>query len=152
MELLAYREKKLKDHQKRIQEIMYKNTKNALSKTNSKKGDKSFKSNPKEAEINKENSILFNKLMEISMGKRSNMPFKSERKSKHYISQSPMRSLPQLKPQKEDPHSLNFVSRKKEKERIDRENLKLAAKLVTQQSTLNKSKLLEEYRRIEEYK
>lgn len=107
---MLQREKNLKDHQKRIKEIMQKNAKaNSLKDSNQRKVQKV---NPKESVINKENSILFNKLMEISMGKRSNMPFQSNRKSKNYVSQSPMRSLPQLRTHREDQHSLNFVNRK----------------------------------------
>lgn len=115
----------------------------------------------RETTINKENSLLFNKLIDISMGKRSQLPFNQTPKAryiiekpngrKYNVSLSPMRSLPHLK-SKQEQASLNFVQRKQEKERIERDNLKLAAKLVTEESDLKKSKLLHDYKKIQEYK
>ena len=146
---MQHREKKLKDHQKRIKHIMQKNTKASLNKSKFKKVQKV--SVHKDDYIIKENSILFNKLMDISMGKRSNMTLRSK-KSQNITSQSPLHSFPQLRSSRDEQHSLNFVARKREKQRIDSENLKLAAKLVTQKSTLNASKLISQYAQIKMYK
>jgi len=140
---------------------MRQDTKSKVIKKNDKSRDQIIENkmkihniihNQKEYEINRENSILFNKLMQISMGKSSQLPLQRNRKSKAYISQSPMRTLPQLKTQRDNPHSLNYVNRKREKERIDKENLKLAAKLVTEQSELKRSKLIQDYQLTKEYK
>ena len=161
IELLKYRNEKLKNHQNRIKKIMNQDTKTTIKQKTDRTRDAILEnklkihniiSQQRETSIMKENSQLFNKLIDISMGKRSNMPFVKKKKSKHNISQSPLRSLPSLKPLKEEMHSLNYVIRKHEKERIEKDNLKLAAKLVSEHSELSKSKLNHDYQRIVEYK
>lgn len=161
IELLKYREKTFKNHQDKLKKIMTQDKKSTMKNKTDRTRDAILEnkvkihniiSQQRESSIIKENSQLFNKLIDISMGKRSNMPFLKKEKSKHNISQSPLRSLPSLKPLKEEVHSLNYLKRKHEKERIEKDNLKLAAKLVSEQSDLSKSKLINDYQKIVEYK
>ena len=158
---MRLREKHLKEHHARLKQIRKKNSKSNLLRKSVKDREAIIEnkikihniiSSQRESAINRENSILFNKLMEISMGKKSQLPYVKSPRSKHNMSQSPLRTLPQLKSQRDDHHSLNFVVRKHEKQRIEKENLKLAAKLITEQSDLKKNKLLSDYKKIEEYK
>jgi hypothetical protein len=68
------------------------------------------------------------------------------------LSQSPVNALSVSNFESEDHSSLNFIRRKREKERIERENLKFAEKLITTESNLNKHKFLSEYKQIQTYK
>ena len=127
----------------------------------------------KEMDINRENNILFNKLVDISLGKMSQLPFiksphkqyftREEKKSNisRYksvippshttLSKSHMNSLPSMKLE-EINCSSNFSQRRREKERIEKDNLRLATKLITTRSSLSKNKLVDDYKRNQKYK
>lgn len=143
--LLKFREKYLKEHQDRIKKIMKSNSKsNILKKTDfdrdaiieNKMKIHQIMSQQRESSINKENSILFNKLVGISKSNQIGAFHDTSMRSKRNVSQSPISSLPQLRTHTESGPSLNFVSRKQEQKRIDRENLKLAEKLIKEESSL----------------
>lgn len=142
----------------------------------------------RENEIKKENSILFGKLMDISWGKRSNLPsvvspsnnyYKDKAKLKNNASkrkiggsnyrssknrtmhpsptkarlpQSPVNFFAQPKIENDEIFSLNYNKRKRETERIERENLKLAEKLITTESNLKKNIFLSDFKKFQKYK
>lgn len=96
-----------------------------------------FMKNEKNAEINRENQILLNKLVEISNGKWSSVSKPAPKKAK------------KVGPSKK---SLNYERRKKEFERIERENMAIAQRLFNKQGSISKKKMDEEYKVHKKYK
>ena len=143
--LIKFREKYLKEHQDRIKKIMKSHSKSKLFKKSefdresiieNKMKIHQMMSQQRESSINKENSILFNKLVDISKGNKYALFSDKSVRSKRNVSQNPLSSLPQLRTQTESGQSLNFVTRRKEQKRIDKENLLLAEKLIKEKSNL----------------
>ena len=97
-----------------------------------------FINNEKNAEINRENQILLNKLVEISSGKHTSVG-KPPKKVKK-------KSTPGSK------KSLNYERRKKECDRIERENMAIAQRLFNKQGSISKKKMDEEYDTHKKYK
>ena len=87
-----------------------------------------FITNEKNLEINRDNQILLNKLVDISAGKRCSV--KKEKEAGAQIG---------------GPKSLNVGTRKKETERIEKENHAFAKRLFDKQANLSKKKLDVEY-------
>ena len=88
-----------------------------------------FEGNERINEIKKNNQLLLDKLLDISKGKFSAPGMKAKQPKR-----------------KTGPKSLNYVTKKKELERIDRENMKLMNRIVNQQAMLNSRKLDKEYK------
>ena len=79
--------------------------------------------NEKNAEINRENQILLNKLVEISNGKWSSVSKPTKK-----VKKGPTAGK----------KSLNYERRKKEFERIERENMAIAQRLFNKQGSISK--------------
>ncbi len=94
-----------------------------------------FMTQEKNLEINRDNQVLLNKLVEISAGKWSHI-----KKDKIAGAQTV------------GPKSLNVGYRKRETERIERENHAFAKRLFDKQANLSKKKLDDEYRNHLQYK
>ncbi|CAI2372860.1 unnamed protein product [Moneuplotes crassus] len=182
-EVFLLHERNLKEHRERLKKIMQQTMKvHSIRKDHmhrerylaNKTKIHSLALSQKKSDITKENNILFNKLLDISMGKMSNLPFVSSQKNSSFqrncknlkymrtssVNASPsgmnlhnsnVGSLSSL-PNECDTTSLNYTTRKLEKQRIDKENLKLAAKLLSTKSRLNKNKLLDDYKKNLKYK
>lgn len=75
--------------------------------------------------------MLLTRLMEISKGKWSSVGTKG-------------RNPPNTK--KKGPKSMNYLNKKKELQRIDRENMKMMNRIIQQGAILNTRKLEAEYR------
>jgi hypothetical protein len=132
--------KKLKEIQKR--ELKAKKAENMEMSTKIKENKKKvegFMKNEKNAEINRENQILLNKLVEISNGKWSSVTKPPVKK----VKKAPV--LPSKK-------SLNYERRKKEFERIERENMAIAQRLFNKQGSISKKKMDEDYGVSRKYK
>lgn len=132
--------KKLKEIQKR--ELKAKKQENMEMSTKIKENKKKvegFMKNEKNAEINRENQILLNKLVEISNGKWSSVTKPPVKK----VKKAPV--LPSKK-------SLNYERRKKEFERIERENMAIAQRLFNKQGSISKKKMDEDYGVSRKYK
>jgi hypothetical protein len=108
----------------------------SILKENKNKTQKFIK-NEKNAEINRENQILLNKLVEISNGKWSS------------VSKPAPKKVKKAGPTKK---SLNYERRKKEFERIERENMAIAQRLFNKQGSISKKKMDEEYKVHRKYK
>ena len=91
------------------------------------KKTKEFETNERNLEINRDNQVLLNKLVEISAGKWS-----SVKKEKEVV------SVP-------GPKSLNVGQRKRETERIEKENHAFAKRLFDKQAQISKKRFDEEY-------
>ena len=89
-----------------------------------KKKANEFLSQERNLEINRDNQVLLNKLVEISAGKWSHI----KKEKEHGATMG-------------GPRSLNVGYRKKETERIEKENHAFAKRLFDKQSNLNKKKL-----------
>lgn len=95
-----------------------------------RKKTKEFLTNEKNITINKDNQILLNKLVEISSGKWSS------------VAPAPRRANNRNKSVKvKGPTSLNMGIRKRETERIEKENHAFAKRLFDKQAVLNKKEL-----------
>lgn len=109
-------------------------------------------------EINRNNQILLNKLVEISAGKRSSVvpaPRRIREMSKVSPSMARNFSISQLGQSSQGnlgPKSLNFVRRKNEIDRIERENYMFAKKLYDNHGNISKKRLDAEYKLINKYK
>ena len=95
-----------------------------------RKKTKEFLTNEKNISINKDNQILLNKLVEISSGKWSSIAPAPKKKAT-------------LRTQsvKLGPTSLNMGVRKRETERIEKENHAFAKRLFDKQAVLQKKNL-----------
>jgi len=80
---------------------------------------KSFNQNEKNLHLNRDNAVLLNKLMDISQGKWSSV---------HGPSQHKNNKKPPMAKQV-GPRSLNIANRRRENERIERENSAFAKRL-----------------------
>jgi len=89
--------------------------------------------NEKNLEINRDNQVLLNKLVEISAGKWSTVKKEKESAEK-------------------GPKSLNMAARRKETERIEKENHAFAKRLFDKQANFSKKKLDEEFKNHCKYK
>ena len=87
--------------------------------------------NEKNITINKDNQILLNKLVEISSGKWSSVVTAPKRAAKARTQSVKNNNLV----------SLNMIVRKKETERIEKENHAFAKRLFDKQAVLNKKNL-----------
>lgn len=96
-----------------------------------RKKTKEFLTNEKNITINKDNQILLNKLVEISSGKWSS------------VAPAPLKKAPvqRTKSVKNGPTSLNMGVRKRETERIEKENHAFAKRLFDKQAVLSKKNL-----------
>lgn len=121
-----------KKHQDKLDEILRQQKKAEqaneiefeLKKRNEeKKKTNEFNLQEKNLEVNRDNQVLLNKLVEISTGKWSQI--KKEKESGANIG---------------GPKSLNVGKRKKETERIERENHAFAKRLFDKQANLSKQK------------
>ena len=88
-------------------------------------------------EINRSNQALLNKLVEISAGKWSCVPTK-EHMTRDYRSVDPAIRFSMTSTYK---NSLNLPYRKRETDRIEKENHAFAKRLLERTSNLNKKKL-----------
>ncbi len=97
-----------------------------------RKKTKDFLTNEKNITINKDNQILLNKLVEISSGKWSSIaaPLPAQKKNRN-------QSVRVMK----GPFSLNMGVRKRETERIEKENHAFAKRLFDKQAVLQKKEL-----------
>lgn len=102
-----------------------------------------FIKNEKNAEINRENQILLNKLVEISNGKWSSVAKVSK------TATTTKKAKPVLTGTKK---SLNYERRRKEFERIERENMAIAQRLFNKQGSISKKKMDEDYGVHKKYK
>ena len=91
-----------------------------------------FNTSEKNLEISRENQILLSKLVDISNGKWSSVPKvgSGAARQRRPLAQSVSRSFA--------PTSLNLVVRKKETERIERENHAFAKRLFDKQAVVTK--------------
>lgn len=100
-----------------------------------RKKTKEFLTNEKNITINKDNQILLNKLVEISSGKWSS------------VAPAPKRAQTRNKSVKaKGPTSLNMGVRKRETERIEKENHAFAKRLFDKQAVLNKKDLDKDFK------
>ena len=130
-DLIRLRETELMIHQRKMNMIgttnkaqkEAKDITNQIKKNRSdRRKTKEFLTNEKNLTINKDNQILLNKLVEISSGKWSSVvtaPRRVTAKRTASVKQGP----------KAGPMSLNMLVRKKETERIERENHAFAKRL-----------------------
>lgn len=96
---------------------------------NNKLKSHEFNENEKINEIKKNNQLLLDRLLDISKGKWASPGMKHKQPKKRM-----------------GPKSLNHVTKKRELERIDNENMKLMHRIVNQNPMLNTKKLEKEYR------
>ena len=109
-----------------------------------------FEALEKHHAINKNNQILLNKLVEISAGKWSSVvpaPQRVRQMSKNSASMARNFSISQIgsvlnsvRGASEGPGSLNFLVRKAENERIERENHKFAQRLFENKGSIQRRK------------
>ena len=95
-----------------------------------RKKTKNFLTNERNISINKDNQILLNKLVEISSGKWSSVA--------PAVKQKKVPRSGSVRDAIKGPTSLNMVARKRETERIERENHAFAKRLFDKQATLTK--------------
>ena len=98
-----------------------------------RKKTKDFLTNEKNITINKDNQILLNKLVEISSGKWSSVAPVPKKATKSVARGNSVRVV--------GPTSLNMGVRKRETERIERENHAFAKRLFDKQAVLQKKGL-----------
>ena len=91
--------------------------------------------------MNRENAILLNKLVDISQGKWSSVHGPSTNKQ-----------LKKRNAASVGPRSLNISVRRKENERIERENHAFAKRLYSNTGSISKKQLESDYRSIMNYK
>ena len=96
--------------------------------------NKEFLQNERNIEINRSNQALLNKLVEISTGKWSSVPHLRDR------------SVDVISRHNSAFKSLNLPYRKRETERIERENHAFAKRLFERPPNLNKKKLDDDYK------
>lgn len=104
-----------------------------------RKKTKDFLTNERNITINKDNQILLNKLVEISSGKWSSVVPAPNRKRNQSV-------------KVKGPTSLNMAVRKKETERIEKENHAFAKRLFDKQAVLNKTNLDKDWANHMKYK
>ena len=107
-----------------------------------RKKTKEFITNERNITINKDNQILLNKLVEISSGKWSSV---APAPKKKVINRN-------LSVKVKGPTSLNMGVRKRETERIEKENHAFAKRLFDKQAVLNKKDLDKDWRSHMQYK
>lgn len=130
-------EKMYELHTKKLKEIQQRGGKKTKTKDNQigkklkENKDKTygFIKSEKNAEINRENKILLDKLVEISNGKFSSVGKATKKKKKNIQTKK----------------SLNYEKRKKEFERIERENMAIAQRLYNKESSISKKKMDKDY-------
>mgnify|MGYP003893381491 FL=1 len=118
----------------------------------------------KNMRINKHNQILLNKLVEISSGKQTSV-VPAPKRVREIARQNPsvIRNLSisnlvaplastRARGSSVGPHSLNFSVRKRENERIERENHKFAKRLFENNGIISKKHLEEDYMQQEKYR
>ena len=113
---------------KQVTKMLHKN------RTDRKK-TKEFLTNEKNIIVNKDNQILLNKLVEISSGKWSSVapaPKAKRAKSSNNTGKGPS--------------SLNMGLRKRENDRIEKENHAFAKRLFDKQAVLNKKNLDKDFK------
>ena len=98
-----------------------------------------FKTNEKNIVINKDNQILLNKLVEISAGKWSSITVDRKQVTGGSRQGKPSTS------KSVGPTSLNMLVRKKETERIEKENHAFAKRLFDKQAIMSKKKMDQEW-------
>ena len=125
---------KMKTETKQIETMMKKR------KTGQKQINE-FKTNEKNIIINKDNQILLNKLVEISAGKWSSINQERNKPGAGTAS----RQNKTNNSRSVGPTSLNMLVRKKETERIEKENHAFAKRLFDKQAILNKKKMDQEW-------
>lgn len=131
--------KKLKDIQKREKKLKKAAESDYTEKIKENKTKtKGFLKNEQTAAINRENQILLNKLVEISSGKWSSVAPAPKKAAKK-------KAVPAKK-------SLNYERRKKEFERIERENMAIAQRLFNKQGSISKKKMDQDYHVHRKYK
>ena len=141
-------EKKYEMHTKKLKEIQDRDAKKlkATTTTSTNIGKKiketkdktqGFMKNEKNAAINRENKILLDKLVEISNGKFSSVTKAKKKKTKKAV---------------QSKKSLNYEKRKKEFERIERENMAIAQRLYNKESSISKKKMDKDYHTHKKYK
>lgn len=125
----------MKIHNDKLKQIEGRNAKprrTAKSKTSTlrdvKQKANAFAKSEKNQAINRENQMLLNKLVEISQGK-------------HSVIAQPVKK----RPSSQSKRSLNFGTRKKEFERIERENMKIAQRLFNKESNISKKQQEKEF-------
>jgi len=95
---------------------------------NERKKTKDFLTNEKNITINKDNQILLNKLVEISSGKWSSVAPAPKKRTTRSVQPNLLKG----------PTSLNMGMRKRETERIEKENHAFAKRLFDKQAVLKK--------------
>jgi len=147
--LRLLRDKEMQMHQKKMSQIATSNkaireAKEITSQMRKQRIDrqktKEFMTNERNITINKDNQILLNKLVEISSGKWSS------------VVTAPRRNPTKRNQSQKGPHSLNMLTRKKETERIEKENHAFAKRLFDKQAVLNKKALDTDWRNHIKYK
>ena len=101
---------------------------------------KDFLTNERNITINKDNQILLNKLVEISSGKWSSVAPAATKKVRNQSVKV------------KGPTSLNMAVRKRETERIEKENHAFAKRLYDKQAVLSKKNLDQEWQAHQKYK
>lgn len=108
-----------------------------------RKKTKEFLTNEKNITINKDNQILLNKLVEISSGKWSSVAPAPKRNQSVKV-----KNIGAIG----GPSSLNMGLRKRETDRIEKENHAFAKRLFNKQAVLNKKGLDKDWRHHLTYK
>ena len=108
-----------------------------------RKKTKEFLTNEKNIIVNKDNQILLNKLVEISSGKWSSVaPAPKAKRAKSSNNTGGGKG----------PSSLNMGLRKRENDRIEKENHAFAKRLFDKQAVLNKKNLDKDFKSHQKYK
>ena len=137
--LKLLREHEMNQHNKKMSQISTSNKaiKEAKDITNQmrrqrqdRQKTKEFRTNERNIVINKDNQILLNKLVEISSGKWSSVVTAPRR--------NPVKRAQSHAHSQKGPTSLNMLTRKRETERIEKENHAFAKRLFDKQAVLNK--------------
>lgn len=136
-------------HQKKMNQIAVSNkaqkeavriNKQLKRKKEERKRNAEFLNNEKNISINKDNQLLLNKLVEISSGK-----FTSVQPAPRREKQRRNKSLMKVHT------SLNMPFRKRENERIEKENHEIAKRLFDKQASLNKKSMDVEWQNYRRY-
>ena len=110
-----------------------------------KKRAQEFQNAEKNILISRDNQILLSKLVEISNGKWSSVPKPKE--TTNVLRKRPSASLPRFQPT-----SLNLAVRKRETDRIERENHAFAKRLFDKQANTTKSAMDKDFHSHLKYK
>ena len=110
-----------------------------------RKKAKDFATNERNLTINKDNQILLNKLVEISSGKWSSIAAPPKKNRNQSVKQGVRASLSR------GPTSLNMGVRKRETERIERENHAFAKRLFDKKAVMSKKVLDNDFRAHRKY-